>query len=71
MVHAVWNGATEVRRWEVLEPSRRGLRPVASAPWGGLDTTIDVGEVLDSVVVVARDRAGREIGRSTVTPVGG
>jgi hypothetical protein len=69
IVHAVWNGATEVARWEVLEPSARGPRAVASAAWNGLDTAIEVGEFLHDVVVVARDRGGREIGRSAVTPV--
>jgi hypothetical protein len=69
VVHAVWNGATEVARWDVLEPSGHGLRPVGSAEWNGLDTTIAVGEYLGAVVVVAKDRAGREIGRSAVTAV--
>jgi hypothetical protein len=69
VVHAVWNGATEVARWEVLEPSRRGPRLVGSAEWNGLDTAIPVGEYLHAVVVVAKDHAGREIGRSEVTPV--
>jgi hypothetical protein len=68
VVEAVWNGATEVARWDVVDAS--GHRdPVASADWNGLDTTISVGEFLSSVVVVAKDRAGREIGRSAVTPV--
>ena len=65
-VHAIWNGATEVARWEVLD--RRG-REVEFAAWNGLDTPIEVGEYLRSVVVVARDRNGRELGRSAVTPV--
>jgi hypothetical protein len=69
VVHAIWNGATEVARWDVVNASRPGLAGVASAPWSGLDTTIPVGEFLQNVVVVARDRTGREIGRSVVTPV--
>ena len=65
-MHAFWNGATEVARWEVLY--RRG-REAESAASGGIETAIDVGEYLRSVVVVARDREGRELGRSAVTPV--
>jgi hypothetical protein len=63
VVHAVWNGATEVARWDVVEPSRErdDRRRVASSPWNGLDTTIAVDEAVQSVVVVARDHAGQEI----------
>jgi arylsulfotransferase ASST len=73
-VHAIWNGATEVARWEVLEGNRDDKdaddgHAVASAPWNGLDTTIVVHEPLHFVRVVAKDRFGREIGRSAVTPV--
>jgi hypothetical protein len=70
LVHAIWNGATEVARWDVVEGGDRGdLRRVASTPWNGLDTAIQVDEFLQSVIVIARDRAGREIGRSEVVPV--
>jgi hypothetical protein len=73
VVHAVWNGATEVARWEVLEGSgerfRDFLRPVASADWNGFDTAIPVNGQLQSVVVVAKDRFGRTIGQSAVTAV--
>jgi hypothetical protein len=73
LVHAVWNGATEVARWEVSESwgdgDRDDRRRVADAPWSGLDTTIAFSEPVESVVVIARDREGREIGRSAVTPV--
>ena len=68
-VDAIWNGATEVARWDVLDAST--LRPsrIASAPWNGYDTTITVNEPLTSVVVVAFNGAGTEIGRSAVTSV--
>jgi hypothetical protein len=63
-------GATGVARWDIVDASIRGNRGwVASAEWNGLDTSLQVDELLDSVVVVARDRSGREIGRSEVTPV--
>jgi hypothetical protein len=42
---------------------------VAFADGNGLDTTIPVDGFLRSIVVVARDGAGRAIGRSVVTPV--
>jgi hypothetical protein len=81
VVDAIWNGATEVARWDVVEAGRgRGVReprrwghgedrPVASVPWDGLDTTIPIGEFLESLFIVARDRAGREIGRSAIAVV--
>ena len=69
VVHAIWNGATEVARWDVVDASGSASVGVASAQWNGLDTTIEVGEPLQHVVVVARNRAGQEIGRSVVTPV--
>jgi hypothetical protein len=75
VVHAIWNGATEVARWEVLDAVRNGHddrrdpRRVAAADWNGLDTTIQVDEPLRSVIVVARDREGRAIGRSAAVAV--
>ncbi len=74
VVNAVWNGATEVAVWDVLdgsgdERSNDERRVLRSAPWNGLRTTIPVDEIPKTVVVVARNRAGHEIGRSVVTPV--
>jgi hypothetical protein len=78
IVHAIWNGATEVARWDVLngaadagagEGRGDGRQRVASVAWNGLDTTIAVNKSLTSVLVIARDGAGREIGRSPVTAV--
>jgi hypothetical protein len=71
LVHAIWDGATEVVAWDVVDGSGgeedgRWRRPVASAPWQGLDTTIHVDVYLSSVLVVGRDRRGREIARSEV-----
>jgi len=83
LVQAIWNGATRVATWDVFDgakthsskdPKGHGFPsfpvPVASAPWNGLDTAITVKQSLSSVVVVALDAEGREIGRSAVTPVG-
>jgi hypothetical protein len=81
VVHAIWNGATEVARWDVVDASGKGDsdeargRPdrdeasIASARWNGLDTAIVLDQFVSSVLVVARDRFGQEIGRSAVAPV--
>ena len=76
IVHAIWNGATDVFRWDVLDASEGGSsrgddesRRIASVTWNGLDTIIPVDKYLTSVRVVARDRAGREIGRSDTIAV--
>ncbi len=83
VIHAIWNGATEVARWDVLDASdgdeavageherhdhghHHERNVVASAKWNGLDTTIQVDDFIPSVVVVARDREGHELGRSVV-----
>jgi hypothetical protein len=73
-VHAIWNGATEVANWDVVGsegggPESDHRHPLTSAPWNGLDTAITIQEEPKFVSVVARDRFGREIGRSLVTPV--
>jgi hypothetical protein len=69
VVHAIWNGATEVARWEVLDASGSREARVAESAWNGYDTTLQVSEPLGSIIVVARDRAGFEIGRSVATTV--
>jgi Arylsulfotransferase (ASST) len=69
VVHATWNGATEVVRWEVLDVSAGRETRVADGAWDGYETAVQVGEPLGSFVVVARDRAGFEVGRSAVTSV--
>jgi hypothetical protein len=72
-VQAIWNGATEVATWDVIGSSDGthgdNRRPLASAPWNGLDTAITIQEEPSFVSVVARDRDGREIGRSPFTAV--
>ena len=70
IVHAIWNGATQVVTWEVQDSSRQGKQQiVTSAPWDGLDTTIVVGKPLTSVRVIALDVHGNVLGRSPATPV--
>jgi hypothetical protein len=79
-VHAVWNGATHVATWDVVDEvawakhkwlteADRGLATVASASWNGLDTAITVDASVDSVVVIARDREGHAVGVSAVAQV--
>jgi hypothetical protein len=77
-VDAVWNGATRVARWDVVDafghgrevdPDRERLSIVASQDWNGLDTAIPVDAFVESVVVLARDREGRVIGRSAAVAV--
>jgi hypothetical protein len=71
-VHAIWNGATRVARWEILGSARAGhaLSWIDSVEWNGLDTAVTVPGTPATVQVVARDDAGRELGRSDVTSTG-
>lgn len=70
-VHAIWNGATEVARWEILGgPGQDSLRRVGVTDWNGLDTVTTVEGNPAYVQVVAEDRYGRELGRSEVTASG-
>jgi hypothetical protein len=67
VVHAIWNGATDVARWVVLGGDAKGpLFPIATAPWNGLDTSIPVKTAPARVEVLALDVFGRIIGKSAV-----
>jgi len=71
IVHAIWNGATRVARWEILGGSEgRDLSWIDTVAWDGLDTTVTVPPSLAVVQVIARDEYGRELGRSAVTSAG-
>jgi hypothetical protein len=64
-VHAVWNGATGVRRWVVEGgDDAHSLARIGVADWNGLDTAIAVREAPRYVRVVAEDDRGAVIGRS-------
>ncbi len=68
-VHAIWNGATDVKRWTVIGGGQPGkLWPLGGADWNGLDTTVSLTTDASQVAVVAEDAAGRLVGRSV--PVG-
>jgi Arylsulfotransferase (ASST) len=65
-VWASWNGATEVRRWEVLAgEDRASLAPVRSAAKQGFETAIQVRTDAPLVAVRALDARGRVLAVST------
>lgn len=67
VVHASWNGATEVARWTVLAgKDSSSLAAVGSQAWTGLETAIEVNSEGPAFCAVAQDANGREIGRSPV-----
>lgn len=64
-VYASWNGATEVRRWQVLAGHHReDLHPVASAPWDGFESTIGAEGTHPYVAVRALGEGGSTLGTS-------
>jgi hypothetical protein len=61
-VHVSWNGATEVRSWELrtgTAPSR--LRAVATVPRAGFETAIPLPAPTPYLAVAALDAAGRRL----------
>lgn len=66
-VYASWNGKPGIARWQVLAgPDAGSLAPVASRPWGGLETQIGLETPPAAVAVRALDAAGRTLGESAV-----
>jgi hypothetical protein len=64
-LHASWNGATGVASWQLLEgTSASDLRPTATVPRRGFETTLQPTSRL--VAVVALDAHGTALGRSQV-----
>lgn len=64
-VYASWNGATEVASWSVLEgPSTSALKPVATHPFSGFETKIEVPGPGPFVEAQALNAAGEAIGTS-------
>ena len=71
-VHASWNGATEVVRWDVLAGERAdSLAVSASAPRSSFETTIRLSSPASLVAVRASDASGRVLGTSAVVATGG
>jgi hypothetical protein len=67
-VYASWNGATEVSSWRVLSgPSAGSLKPIATAPRQGFETSIPVSGAGAVVEVQALDQAGHVLGTSSPT----
>ncbi len=71
MVHASWNGATDVAEWEVLAGDSAGaLNAVASQPRAGFETAIPILGRPAYVAVRAIDDGGRTLGDSAAIQLG-
>jgi Arylsulfotransferase (ASST) len=70
IVHASWNGATEVAAWRVLAGNASGaLTAQATVPTNGFESSTTLPEKYDRVAVQALDAAGHVLGASKATPV--
>jgi hypothetical protein len=66
---ASWNGATAVRRWQLLAgPGEDKLRPVGSVPATGFETEIDADRAGQVFAVRALDSHGHVLARSEAVP---
>lgn len=66
-VWASWNGATEVRSWQLLAGDSEDpddLTPVATSAWDGFETTIEARTDAEHLAVRAFDADGRPLGES-------
>jgi hypothetical protein len=64
-VYVSWNGATEVRSWQLLAgPEKNRLRPVRTVSKSGFETAIPLGGKAEWVAVRALDRRLRSMARS-------
>jgi hypothetical protein len=65
--HVSWNGATEVAHWRAdVGPARTALRPVATAPKHGFETSVALGHRRGFVALVALDAHGTKLGSSVI-----
>ena len=65
-----WNGATEVRRWELLGGASRGsLTSLGTTRWDGLDTALRERSAARYVAVRALDAQGRTLRTSSTVTV--
>jgi hypothetical protein len=71
IVHASWNGATEVASWRVLAGKRAGSLTVqATIPASGFESSTTLPKKYADVAVQALDSAGRVLGASrTAQPI--
>lgn len=66
-LYASWNGATEIRSWQVLGGPEKGkLRPLLTVPKTGFETAVVLPDDPAWVAVRALDRLGRSLARSAV-----
>jgi hypothetical protein len=70
IVHASWNGATEVAAWRVLAGKRSGsLAAQATIPLGGFESSATLPSRYARVAVQALDSSGRLLGTSPTVQV--
>jgi hypothetical protein len=70
IVHASWNGATEVAAWRVLAGKRSGALAVQTTiPDGGFESSTTLPKEYARVAVQALDSAGRVLGTSPAAQV--
>jgi hypothetical protein len=64
-VYVSWNGATEVRKWQLLAgPDKKALRPVRTVRKKGFETAIPLSGDAPWVAVRALDRRDRSLAKS-------
>jgi outer membrane protein assembly factor BamB len=64
-LYASWNGATEVKSWQLLGGAEKDkLRPLLAVPKDGFETAISIPANAAWVAVRALDRLGRSMARS-------
>ncbi len=70
IVHASWNGATEVASWRVLAGKHpEALEPQTTIPASGFESSTTLPKKYAHVAVQALDAAGRVLGTSRTVPV--
>ncbi len=70
-VFASWNGATDVATWRVLAgPDAASLKPQATMPDSGFESSMTLPEAYKYVAVQAIDPTGRLLGTSATEAVG-
>ncbi|HEU5278041.1 MAG TPA: arylsulfotransferase family protein [Gaiellaceae bacterium] len=71
MLYASWNGATEVRRWQLLTGPRKGaLLPVRTVPKAGFETAIPLPAGSGWAAARALDQKGHALRRSPAVRFG-
>jgi len=64
-LYVSWNGATEVRSWQLMGgPDKKKLRPLLAVPKTGFEAAIPLPDDVPWVAVRALDRLGRSLARS-------